>query len=359
MVKYIGYARVSTPQQGDYGLSLSEQVARVNAMFAKLPNVNNATIIRDVCSGHKLKNSLDKLISTTSDRAIIVISDVSRFCRNVAMGIDKLNNMVAKGHKIYFIRENILIDSNGTVGLARAHLEQAQLESERISERIKRIKQFKLQNGEYLGGGVPYGLEIYINRDGVKKYKFNDNEMNIIKFIQMARNPPYTSFNLNGALNDILGYVSPDPIILLNPDGVTPRDVNTDALTPSEIVALLNDYGVRYRGSAFTAAMVRNIRPIAELERYVHMRSLDEHVVDELCGIIDRMDVGIDDDEVVDEVDGDDDDDEVDDDEVDDDDDDDEVDDDEVDELLSHIDIARIPEMVRQFMAFQKWYHQQ
>jgi DNA invertase Pin-like site-specific DNA recombinase len=292
MVKYVGYARVSTAQQGANGLSLDEQSSRIQTVYRSLNQNNPLTMLRDICSAHKKINLLDRHVQTTKVPTVYIISDVSRFCRNKQTGQTKLHNMVSKGHKIFFLRENIIISNASIIELAVPYLEEAELESVRISDRIKQVKQYKRQNGEYLGGRVPFGLEIYVSREGVKKYKYNDNELKIIKFIDICRSPPYTSAALNCALNDILGYVSPDPVVLYEADDITPRAFNTDELSFSEIAAILNDYGVHYRnGATFTAASMRNIRRKDDIDQYIHFPALDAHDVDNLCDEIDQFDM--------------------------------------------------------------------
>lgn len=283
----ISYSRVSTSKQQLGGLSLDEQKQRGIA-YANNHNLNISNYISETKSGKK-NHSIMKCKDAKSKH--IIITDVSRFCRSLVVGLQRIQELVDAGKTIHFIGENMYIDrdifankSSLTYKQLVAALQDAEAESSRISIRTKNVKIYKRNRGEYMGGKTPFGLETYevtyIDDDGVqktvKKCRFNPHELNVIRFIEKCSSSKYTSSDLSNLMKKISKHQDPIELIHECKDKKDENfgyeliaDVNTTPMKRADIAQLLNTYEVLYKNQQFTAAIIKRIRPISELESYI------------------------------------------------------------------------------------------
>ncbi len=296
------YCRVSTGRQALQGLSLDEQKNRA-IEYAKNRNLKIIYSELQVKSGRN--NDISYLIGYTMSH--IIITDISRYCRSVNYGMNVLENLTIAGKVIHFIKENIVVTSENMdkVKQRLAHeLTKAEEESTRISERVKNIIKYKRKRGEYVGGLVPFGLDleerICLNENGtqrnIKKYTFNQEEVNVIKFIDKCRSNRYTGEDLTNLMNKISIYQ--DPIELVHEtitehsDYFELSDVNTKPMENADICYLLNDYEVKYRGGPFSANIIKRIKPLSELKLYVEIEDQkDNEDIDNLVEQIGKLNV--------------------------------------------------------------------
>ncbi len=280
MPEAISYSRVSTLNQKISGFSLSEQ----KKIIQEYAYSKGYQIYLTISKTKSVKNNCDLDIKLKKNTHII-FADVSRFSRNIDSGLSTIKKIVNKNVTVHFVRENFCIDKS-SFGNKNSQeykkllmgLTAANQESEILGKRIRDIKSYKKENGEYIGGKLSFGLDLYekiiIDSEGqrrkVKKYKWNENEKKIIEFIELCRSPPFTSFDLNKSMGEISVYDDPIELVHENDEhGDTPL-YNTEAMTNNDIASLLNEYEVKYRGGkTFTASIVKNIKSLYILEKYI------------------------------------------------------------------------------------------
>jgi DNA invertase Pin-like site-specific DNA recombinase len=272
----ITYSRVSTKNQGLYGISLEEQYNRTNT-YALLNNFNVIDNIKEVCSAHNNYTILRYIDKFNHDKNLnIIISDVSRFSRNLYEGLNKARELIIRGHTLHFLRENLIIkdvDDFSYHSKLSEYLKEAEKESLRISERIRQVKEYQKNNGIFMGGRLSFGLDVYTDlHDNKKKYKFHEKEIKIVKFIDICRKNHYTTHELNNSLCNILGYVPNDLIVLFETGSEDKiRYENFEPMDNSSIALLLNDYDIKYRNNKpFTFSIIGNINSEKYLSQYVN-----------------------------------------------------------------------------------------
>ena len=168
----IGYIRVSSRRQADDGLSLDAQREKLEA-YCQLHEHDLVRIEQDAAkSGGKLERpglqralsaleagSAEGIITAKLDRLTRSVSDLGRLLEShfgddapyaLICVIDQMDTSSANGR----LAANILMSV-------------AQWEREVAAERTATIREIKRENGEYVGGAVPFGYEIEVV-DGVK-----------------------------------------------------------------------------------------------------------------------------------------------------------------------------------------------
>lgn len=268
------YTRVSTQQQSFNGYSLAEQISRITN-YCSTNLINLITMIQESISGTKNVQMLN--IINHPDIQHLIVCDATRFSRNINKGIDHVEKLLQNGKTVHFIEENLVINKenySNSKSLLMEKFKFAEDEYNKECSRIKNIKTFLLDNCQHQGGILPYGLEFeptsinyydpYKNKymsKLVNKYKINEYEIEVIKFIDICKKTYYTSDDLNNQLINILGYYPKDPIVLFNSnERENLIHVNDEPLNANEIIRLLNDYYIYHRnGKSFTYQQIRNI----------------------------------------------------------------------------------------------------
>jgi len=247
------YTRVSTSRQGDDGLNIQNQLC------LQYLNNNGITLcgsFQEIGSAYNgNQNALHKILTNYSNCNLFVLN-VSRFSRNITNGVELLKMADSQKINIHFIEENIDSSNFSQRHALRVKISEAQLESENISRRlINRNTLLKSQ-------GYKFGVPIYGNKaqisGGIRKFKTDNHENNIIAFITQARNG--TSCR---QLNNKLRKVNPknDLINFYEKDGVTKINYfdRPHMLSFQEIANLLNDYDISKRGKEWTGSGVSNV----------------------------------------------------------------------------------------------------
>jgi DNA invertase Pin-like site-specific DNA recombinase len=170
------YVRVSTEEQKQ-GISIDAQINALEA-YSKEHGYNVVKIYNDAGisarKSYKKRTSLLELIEDCKRGKIdlILVCKLDRFCRSVKdyyAIIDELNGVPWKAIHEDYSNENT--DADGMLRL-NLYLSIAQAEADKTSDRIKRTFDYKLKNGEYVGGNkAPIGY----TRDG-KKFRINEDE---------------------------------------------------------------------------------------------------------------------------------------------------------------------------------------
>jgi DNA invertase Pin-like site-specific DNA recombinase len=166
------YCRISTPNKQknmsikENSLQSQEDVCR-NYCANNSYSVNN--IIHEIGSGRSIKNlpKLWNLVNSCEANSILVICDITRFLRNIKEALILLDTLMSKNITVISATNNLSFGPNSTAQdrfQFRHFLNYAELESDIISQRVKRSINFRKNKGSYLGGKPSFGFKCeYIN----------------------------------------------------------------------------------------------------------------------------------------------------------------------------------------------------
>lgn len=168
MTRAVAYVRVSTEKQADAGVSLEAQQAKLAAYAQLYDLVILETIVDAGLSAKSLERpglarALGMLRSGEADALVVVKLD--RLTRSVA----DLGELVEEyfgpnGAALLSVGEQI--DTRSAAGrlVLNVLASVSQWEREAIGERTAAAMQHKASQGEYTGGGAPYGYQVVAGR---------------------------------------------------------------------------------------------------------------------------------------------------------------------------------------------------
>jgi site-specific DNA recombinase len=158
-MRAIGYARVSTDKQADYGVSLEAQEAKIRAMAT----VQGAEIVELIVDGGEsakdLKRpSMDRLLALVDERKVdtVIIAKLDRLTRSVKDLAELLERFQRRGVSLVSVAESL--DTGSAAGRLVINIMTAvsQWEREAIGERTRDAMQHKRSNGKCVGN-LAYG----------------------------------------------------------------------------------------------------------------------------------------------------------------------------------------------------------
>ena len=151
--KCVIYCRVSTKEQ-----SLEMQCMQC-MKFAEENNFKIKDVIKEKRSARSFNNlkELRKIIEENTNITILVYS-IDRFCRNTKDALNLLSLLEYKNINLASVSENIDLSTASGRHSFRQRMSAAELESDLISERIKRTTGYKKELG-HIGGRSPYGYK--------------------------------------------------------------------------------------------------------------------------------------------------------------------------------------------------------
>ena len=179
MTKTIAYLRVSTDKQADKGISLDAQQDKAHA-YASLYDLDLVEVIIDAGESAKtldrpgLQRALLMLKTGKADALLVVKLD--RLTRSV-VDLGKLIETYFAPGKAALLSVSEQIDTRSAAGRLVLNIlaSVSQWERETIGERTRDAMKHKQANGEYIGGGTPYGFNL-VNSELVR----NEAEQNVI-----------------------------------------------------------------------------------------------------------------------------------------------------------------------------------
>jgi DNA invertase Pin-like site-specific DNA recombinase len=257
------YCRVSSSQQQD-GVSLQSQSDRLSR-YVRDNGLNIRVMITEIRSAYV--RSRNSFISILNGAKHLVVADVSRLSRRVHEGTRSLDELVHRGVTIHFVDDGIVTRPGNEEGYERVVqlLRAAERESERIGTRIRLVKAYNRSQGRPTGGLRPFGMcttrKVLADGRSVPVNALVPHECNVVKFIDKCRSNRYSGRELTVLMREISIYEH--AIETICDDEVS--EYNTIPMSAKDIADLLNDYSVLYRGSRFTAAIVRNIKSMRQL----------------------------------------------------------------------------------------------
>jgi DNA invertase Pin-like site-specific DNA recombinase len=199
-MKAIGYIRVSTPQQADFGVSLEAQTEKVRAM-AVVQGADLVEVIVDAGESAKSLNrpGMARLLSLVDSGAVdtVIIAKLDRLTRSVRDLAELLERFTRRGVSLVSVAESL--DTGTAAGrlVLNIMVSVSQWEREAIGERTRDAMHHKRANGERVGA-VPFGFRLGENG---KRLDPDPAEQGVVSRIHELRDLGYTLEETAGELN--------------------------------------------------------------------------------------------------------------------------------------------------------------
>lgn len=161
-MKAIGYVRVSTEKQADFGVSLDAQTAKIRAM-AVVQGADLVDVIVDAGESAKSlhRPGMARLLSLVDAGAMdtVVIAKLDRLTRSVADLAELLKRFERRGVSLVSVADSL--DTRSAAGrlVLNIMVSVSQWEREAIGERTRDAMRHKRAKGERVGT-VPFGYRL-------------------------------------------------------------------------------------------------------------------------------------------------------------------------------------------------------
>lgn len=200
-MKAIGYVRVSTDKQADFGVSLEAQTAKVRAM-AVVQGADLGDVIVDAGESAKSlhRPGMVRLLALVEAGAIdtVIIAKLDRLTRSVADLAELLKRFERRGVSLVSVADSLGTRSAAGRLVLNIMVSVSQWEREAIGERTRDAMRHKRANGERVGT-VPFG---YRPAAGLARIEADPAEQGILSRIQELRASGRTTREIAAALND-------------------------------------------------------------------------------------------------------------------------------------------------------------
>ena len=210
------YARISSKNNcsrysnfGSISLDFQIENCKKYANKNKL-EVLESNIYTDIGTGKnknkrpKFKSMLEKLYQNSNkDYKVILVNDVSRFFRNIELGLYELNKLSSKNISVVSVTENCSFGPYSNLvnrKKFRNLLERSEIELNAITARINNSVAFRKNRGDYFGV-APYGFKTIRDTNGKRILVESENEKKIIGFIYKKIKECYKLENIVKELN--------------------------------------------------------------------------------------------------------------------------------------------------------------
>jgi DNA invertase Pin-like site-specific DNA recombinase len=159
-----GYARVSTERQADEGVSLEEQIRRIEGRALEQGwQIAEIFVERGISGSVPLGDRPEgsRLLAVLQPGDVVIAAKLDRIFRSALDALTIMEDLKRRRISLW------LLDLGGDVsgdGIARLVFKilsaVAEWERERIGERIRDAKRHQRRTGQYLGGDRPFGWDI-------------------------------------------------------------------------------------------------------------------------------------------------------------------------------------------------------
>lgn len=199
-MRAIGYIRVSTEKQADFGVSLEAQANKVRAM-AEVQGAELAEIISD--GGESAKNlsrpGMERLLSLVDSGQVdaVIIAKLDRLTRSVKDLAELLARFERRGVSLISVAESL--DTHTAAGrlVLNIMISVSQWERETIGERTREAMSHKKGNGERVGT-IPFGFRLAADRVHLEA---NPEEQDVLSRVRELREAGYTLREIAAELN--------------------------------------------------------------------------------------------------------------------------------------------------------------
>lgn len=161
-MKAIGYVRVSTEKQADFGVSLEAQAEKVRAM-AVVQGAELTEVIIDAGESAKSLNrpGMERLLALVDSHDVdtVIIAKLDRLTRSVKDLAELLERFNRRGVSLVSVAD--ALDTRSAAGrlVLNIMVSVSQWEREAIGERTRDAMHHKRANGERIGT-VPFGFQM-------------------------------------------------------------------------------------------------------------------------------------------------------------------------------------------------------
>jgi len=194
----VGYVRVSTEKQADFGVSLEAQTEKIRAM-AVVQGVELLDVLVDAGESAKSlqRPALQQLLELVDSRAVgtVIIAKLDRLTRSVADLAELLKRFERRNVALVSVAD--ALDTQTAAGrlVLNIMVSVSQWEREAIGERTRDAMRHKKANGERVGT-VPFGY-----RAGDRGLLPDDQELAITRHVEQLRRRGLSVRAIAGALN--------------------------------------------------------------------------------------------------------------------------------------------------------------
>lgn len=179
-------------------LSLSMQKEICNDYCKK----NNITVlsefeVSETVSARNMSNMVELhiLIKKLKGKknVVLIVSNVSRFSRNVRQAIGILEELRENGIFVQSVNDNCRYDNDFTNRHHfRQQLSQAEFESDQIVDRANKSIENRRKKGCKIGKSR-YGYETYYDKNGLRRERQNEAEQIVLKLIQLHKKKGFSA----------------------------------------------------------------------------------------------------------------------------------------------------------------------
>jgi site-specific DNA recombinase len=161
-VKAFGYARVSTLEQGEDGVSLENQRERI-AAWCVASGLGLERVFVETMSGSRAANrpELQSALSTVCRaKGVLVVYSLSRLARSVRDTLDIADRLERAGANLASLTERI--DTSSALGKMVFRLLSTlnEFERDQLAERTESAMAHLRRSGRRISGRVPYGYDL-------------------------------------------------------------------------------------------------------------------------------------------------------------------------------------------------------
>ena len=191
MKKVYGYIRVSTNNQVENGMSLEDQKRQIE-LYGEVHKLKLDKVFteRGVSGGVAFykRPAGKKLMEVLQDGDVVICSKLDRMFRSCLDGLTVLKELKSRDIQLHFIDLGGNTTTNGIGQLMFTIMSSfAEMERNRLGERIKGTKQLQNKEDLFLGGKVGFGY--VLEQHGEKQYLVEDkDEQKVIKKMKKLRN---------------------------------------------------------------------------------------------------------------------------------------------------------------------------
>ena len=161
-MKAIGYARVSTLEQGEAGVSLENQRERIVAWCVAAGLALDRVYV-ETMSGARAANRpvlQEALAAVCREKGVLVVYSLSRLARSVRDTLDLAERLERSGANLASLSERI--DTSSAVGkmVFRMLSTLNEFERDQLAERTESAMAHLRRNGRRISGRVPFGYDL-------------------------------------------------------------------------------------------------------------------------------------------------------------------------------------------------------
>jgi DNA invertase Pin-like site-specific DNA recombinase len=159
-----GYVRVSTERQADEGVSLEEQIRRIEGRALEQGwQIAEMFIERGISGSVPLGDRPEgaRLMAALRAGDVVIAAKLDRMFRSAWSALNVIREFQRRQISLWLLDLGGDVSGDGIAKLVLTILAAiAEFERERIGERIRDAKRHQRRTGKYLGGDRPFGWDI-------------------------------------------------------------------------------------------------------------------------------------------------------------------------------------------------------